>query len=60
MKIAIVGAGISGLVAGYLLWSGLVPHGPEATSLTERILHRQIGPVGRELVAVAASLPGPD
>ncbi len=55
-----LGDRISGLVAGYLLWSGLVPHGPEATSLTERILHRQIGPVGRELVAVAASLPGPD
>ena len=53
-----LGDRISGIMAGYLLWSGLVPHGPEATSLTERILHRQIGPVGRELVAVAASLPG--
>jgi hypothetical protein len=54
-----LGDRISGIMAGYLLWSGLVPHGPEATSLTERILHRQIGPVGRELVAVAASLPDP-
>ncbi len=52
-----LGDRISGIMAGYLLWSGLVPHGPEATSLTERILHRQIGPFGRELVAVAASLP---
>jgi hypothetical protein len=54
-----LGDRISGIMAGYLLWSGLVPHGPEATSLTERMLHRQIGPVGRELVAMAASLPDP-
>ncbi len=51
-----LGDRISGFVAGYLVWSGLVPDGPEATSLTERLLHRQIGPVGRELVAVAVSM----
>ena len=51
-----LGDRISGIVAGYLVWSGLVPSGPEATSLTERLLHRQIGPVGRELVAVAVSM----
>lgn len=53
-----LGDRISGIVAGYLVWSGLVPEGPEATSLTERLLHRQIGPVGRELVGVALDMPG--
>lgn len=47
---------LSGTIAGYLVWSGLVPEGPEATSLTERLVHRQIGPVGRELVAVAVDM----
>lgn len=54
-----LGDRISGIVAGYLVWTGMVPSGPEATSLVERIVHRQIGPVGRELVAVALDLgPG--
>ncbi len=52
-----LGDRISGLVAGYLLWAGIVPTGPEAISIVERIVHRQMGPVGRELVAMAASLP---
>ena len=30
--------------------------GPQAISIIEQITHRQLGPVGRELVAVAASL----
>jgi hypothetical protein len=51
---------VSGLMAGYLLWAGLVPTGPKAISITERILERQLGPAARELVALAARLPGPD
>jgi hypothetical protein len=51
---------VSGLMAGYLLWAGLVPTGPKAISITERILERQLGPSARELVALAARLPGPD
>jgi hypothetical protein len=51
-----LGDRISGLIAGYLVWAGLVATGPEATSLTERLVHRQIGPVGRELVAVAVAM----
>ncbi len=51
-----LGDRISGLMAGYLVWSGLVPSGPKATSLVERILHRQIGPVGRELVATSLAM----
>lgn len=52
-----LGDRISGIIAGYLLWTGMVPDGPEATSLVERLLHRQIGPVGREIVAVALAMP---
>jgi len=51
-----LGDRISGIIAGYLVWTGMVPSGPEATSLVERLVHRQIGPVGRELVAVALEL----
>lgn len=52
-----LGDRISGIIAGYLVWTGLVPTGPKAISFTERLLQRQLGPVGRELVTVALSLP---
>lgn len=52
-----LGDRLSGMIAGYLLWSGLLPTGPKAISLTERLLQRQLGPVGRELVTVAMALP---
>lgn len=51
-----VGDRICGLVAGYLLWAQLVPHGPQAISITERLTGRQLGPRGRELVATASDL----
>ena len=51
-----LGDRISGIIAGYLAWSGLVPAGPEAISFTERLLQRQLGPLGRELVTVALNL----
>jgi hypothetical protein len=53
-----VGDRICGLVAGYLLWAGLVPYGPQAISVTERLTGRQLGPQGRELVATADELRG--
>ncbi len=49
---------LMGVVAGYLLWSGLVASGPQATAVVERILGRQMGPPGRELVAVVPMLSG--
>lgn len=52
-----LGDKISGIVAGYLLWASLVPTGPKAISLTERLLQRQLGPVGREMVTIALDLP---
>jgi hypothetical protein len=53
-----VGDRICGLVAGYLLWAGLVPYGPQAISVTERLTGRQLGPQGRVLVATADELRG--
>jgi hypothetical protein len=49
---------LMGVVSGYLRWSGLVPEGPQAISVVERIMHRQMGPDGRELVAMAPQLVG--
>jgi hypothetical protein len=54
-----LGDRVSGLVAGFLLWSGLVESGPQAISITEQLVHRQLGPLGRQLVSIAAELPKP-
>ena len=53
-----LGDRISGLMAGYLLWAGLLPSGPQAISVVERIVDRQMGPAGRELVALSVGLAG--
>ena len=47
---------VQGVVAGYLVWSGLVKSPAQAISVIERINQRQMGPVGRELVALAQEL----
>ena len=47
-----------GVVAGYLRWSGMLPSGPGAIAVVERIVGRQMGPPGRELVALAPRIPG--
>lgn len=48
---------VAGLMGGYLLWSGAVPQAPQATSIVERLLSRQMGPLGRDLVAMAETIP---
>ncbi len=48
-----LGDPVVGLMAGYLAWSGMVPDGPRAISIIEQITHRQLGPVGRNLVGLA-------
>ncbi|MPY93074.1 MAG: hypothetical protein GEV08_08415 [Acidimicrobiia bacterium] len=53
-----LGDPVVGLMAGYLAWSRLVPNGPRAISIIEQITHRQLGPVGRNLVGVALELRG--
>jgi hypothetical protein len=52
-----VGERVSGAIAGYLLNVGLVASGPQATAITERILGRQLGSVGRGIVELAVQGP---
>ncbi len=47
---------LCGIMAGYLLWDGLVGTGPEAIAITEHITSRQLGPLGREQVSVSLAL----
>jgi len=47
---------VTGLVAGYLVWTGMVPRQPQAVVVTERIFGRQLGPIGRDIVATAATM----
>jgi hypothetical protein len=47
---------LQGVVAGYLVYAGLVPAPAAAISIVEHITSRQMGPPGRELVALALSL----
>jgi hypothetical protein len=48
---------LMGILAGYLVWADLLPAGPQAIAVLEEIVHRPMGPPGRELVAAAAELP---
>jgi hypothetical protein len=52
-----LGDRLSGTMAGYLVYTGMVPEAHKAIAVVEHLVHRQIGPSGRELVAVAESLP---
>jgi hypothetical protein len=51
-----LGDHVVGLMAGYLLWTGLVDNGPEVITVIERLTQRQLGPIGRELVTQAVNL----
>ena len=51
-----LGDRVQGVMAGYLVYGRLVPSAAQAISILERINQRQMGPAGRELVAVAAEL----
>lgn len=51
-----LGDGITGLMAGYLLWTGMVPEGPRAISIMEQLTQRQLGPIARQLVTLAQEL----
>jgi hypothetical protein len=51
-----LGDRVCGVVAGYLLWAGLLASGPQAITVVEQLTHRQLGPAGRELVALASDL----
>ena len=51
-----LGDRVSGVIAGYLLWSSRLPTGPEAVTVVEHLTGHPMGPSGRELVAVAGQL----
>ena len=51
-----LGDRLMGVVAGFLLWNGLLTSGPQAITVVEQIVHRQMGPLGRELVALVPTL----
>jgi len=46
------GERLMGVLAGYVLYSGLVREGPHAIVLIERLTGRQLGAAGRQIVAV--------
>ncbi len=43
---------VCGLLAGFLLWNGLIDNGPDAIVTIEQLVQRKLGPLGRELVAM--------
>jgi hypothetical protein len=51
-----LGDRLMGVVAGYLRWTAMLDTGPQAITVVEQLLGRQMGPPGRELVAVAESI----
>jgi hypothetical protein len=51
-----LGDQVMGVIAGYLRWSGKVPSGPQSIAAVERIVRRQMGPLGREIVALSPEL----
>ncbi|MGO9149155.1 MAG: hypothetical protein ACLP1E_02215 [Acidimicrobiales bacterium] len=48
---------VMGVVAGYLLWSEILPDGPRAITAMEQLLRRQMGTAGRMIVSVVEELP---
>lgn len=51
-----LGDNVCGLLGGYLLWADLVDTGPRTITVVERLVGRQLGPFGRELVTIADRL----
>ncbi len=50
---------VCGFMAGYLLWSGMVPSEPQVVVVVEKMTERPLGSVGRLVVSVAGALPDP-
>jgi hypothetical protein len=53
-----LGDRVQGLMAAFLRWAGMIEDGPQAVTVIERLLSRQLGPFGRELVSIAPAVPG--
>jgi hypothetical protein len=50
---------LMGVVAGYLYWSAMIHEGAQSVAVVERLFGRQMGPEGRELVALVPDLAKP-
>jgi hypothetical protein len=48
--------GLAGLLAGLLVWHGIVKVEHEAITIVERLLERQMGPTGRSIVSRSSLL----
>jgi hypothetical protein len=51
-----LGDRVSGVVAGYLLWSDRLASGPQSITVLEHMTGHPMGPSGRELVAFAGQV----
>ncbi|MDH3707803.1 MAG: hypothetical protein OES57_17180 [Acidimicrobiia bacterium] len=51
-----LGDHVSGLLAGYLRYTGLISTGPEVIVAMEQLASRPLGPLGRELVTTAEAM----
>jgi hypothetical protein len=51
-----LGDRLMGVVGGYLLFAGLLDSAPQTVTVVEQLTARQMGPTGRELVALSALL----
>ncbi|MFN2607225.1 MAG: hypothetical protein ABR511_04930 [Acidimicrobiales bacterium] len=51
-----LGDRLLGVAAGYLVYAGLLTNPAQAIAIVEQINSRQMGPIGRELVAIAAEM----
>ena len=48
-----------GFLAGYLIWTAMVPESPQAITLIEKMTARQLGATGRYIVGEALKLAQP-
>ena len=46
-------------MAGYLVWTGMVPSESQAVVVVEKMTERPIGSLGRRMVTIAGALPKP-
>ena len=53
-----LGDRVIGAAAGFLLWSGRLPGGAQAIAVVERLVGKQLGPAGRDVVAQAERIRG--
>lgn len=51
-----LGERVSGVIAGFLCWCGVLPEPPRAITAVERLLKRQMGAAGRSIVAIVPEL----